>query len=281
MLYPSVNSQKTWLGFLLLILVLLNLYFHFSFDGTVEERGRWIDKSLSTVVRPFQTLVSGAGDWIESGGSKVTRLWEADRQNQELLKRIEIQETDLLKLSEVERENARLRELLEFRPSVKAKLQGAKVVGREVNSFFRSIEIDRGADDGLERGFAVVSNQGVVGRILRISDSHSTVLLITDLNSRVEGVVERSRTQVVVGGAASGDLRLHFLPRRADVLQEDWVVTSGLGGVFPPGFRVGRITSKTTDPDFVLEDADLEPAVDFGKLEEVFVVMGFDPKRGS
>jgi len=136
----------------------------------------------------------------------------------------------------------------------------------------RSARLDRGLDDGVEKGMAVVSPQGVVGQVDQVFEKEAVIQFLTDINSRLDGVVERSRTQVIVGGSLEGDLKLYFLARRSDVRQGDVVYSSGTGSIFPAGFKIGTIIGHSQDPNAILEDAELEPAVNFGSLEEVFVV---------
>lgn len=283
MLFPSVNRQKTWLLLLLVVLVSSNLYFHFSFEGSVEERGRWIDRSIARVLTPIQTLFNFMGEWSTMSASKISRMMEAEQENVRLKEELTTLQLNLQNYKELESENSRLRNLLSLKAASKAELRAAKVVGRDVNIFFRTLEIDLGEEDGIERGMAVVCAQGAVGRILRVSASTSTVLLISDLNSRIDGVVQRSRSQVIVGGSPQGDLKLQLLARRSDVQSGDSIVTAGTGGLFPPGYAIGVIVGVAEDPNFVLDDASLEPTVDFGTLEEVFIVTKYsqDKKNAS
>lgn len=273
MLFPSVNKQKSWLFFILTILTSLSLYFHFSFQGTLDERGVWIDRSISQVLSPFQSIFRGATEWTSTSTSRISELWTAQEENLSLKARMTEQSLLLQKLGEIERENLRLKSLLKFKDERPIKMRAARVIARDVSLFFRTIDIDLNAADGVQRGMAVVSAEGAVGRILRTSSSGSTVLLVNDVNSRLDGVIQRSRSQVIVGGSVAGDLNLQLLPRRSDVQVGDVVVTAGTGGLFPQGFKIGTMTKVEENVHSVLEEASLEPAVQFGSLEEVFVVL--------
>jgi rod shape-determining protein MreC len=173
---------------------------------------------------------------------------------------------------ELKGENTRLNELLKFRQEQKYNFFPSRVIGRDVSLFFRTLEIDRGFEDGIEPGMSVVSPAGIVGRILRTSPRSSSVLLISDINSKIEAVVQRSRTRVIVGGSVDGNLTLRFLPRRFDVRQGDVIVSTDVGGKFPAGFHIGVIVGIGEDPNLVLQQAELEPAVTFDSLEEVYIV---------
>jgi rod shape-determining protein MreC len=272
MLFPSINKYKRWLLSLLVCLLLLNLYFHTSFDGNLDARGRWLDGVFAKTFTPLQLLVDGTGELVFEGAHTLQRLWSVDQENQKLVREMDAQKLLLHQLEELKRENDRLRGLLHFRAKEKVKFVVSKIVSRDISLYFRTIKIDRGMDDGVQKGMAVVSPQGVIGRILSAEDSTATVLLITDVNSRVDAIVQRSRQQVIVGGSPDGDLNLRFLPRRQDIRQGDLLVTSGYGETFPSGFKIGRVIGLGQDPNRILDQAELEPVVNFESLEEVLVV---------
>lgn len=272
MLFPSVNRQKSWIFFIVFILVALNLYFNFSFQGTIEERSRWLDSLFSRVLYPVQKVFDFSEQLASEGGGKMVRLWSADQENLMLKENQTRLELQIHEFKELQAENERMRGLLNFRQNQSLNYIACRVIGRDASSFFRTLEIDRGFEDGLEPGMAVVSPEGIVGRVMRTGPRSSSVLMITDINSKIDAVVQRSRTRVIVGGSADGNLTLRFLPRRYDVRQGDEIVTSGLGGLLPPGFKVGVIVGIAQDPNLVLQQAELEPSVDFDSIEEVFAV---------
>jgi rod shape-determining protein MreC len=272
MLFPSVNRQKSWLLFLLIVLISFNLYFHFSFSGSLEERSKYLDGLFARVLYPVQKAFDVSERAIHGGLSSVHRMLEAEEENQKMHHQIEEQELRLYELQKLKAENVRLKTLVDFKESQPLPFVTARVIGRDASMFFKTIEIDRGFEDGIENGLPVVCPTGVVGRILRVGSKVSNVLLVTDINSKMDAVVQRSRTRVIVGGSAEGALTLRFLPRRFDLRQGDELVTSGLGNFFPPGFKIGVVLGLAADPNLVLQQAELEAAVDFESLEEVFVV---------
>lgn len=255
-----------------MILVGLNLYFNYSFQGTLEERSKWLDGIFAKTLYPIQLAFDWSQETASSSSSKIRHLWTADEENKSLHQTISQYELKLHDFDELRSENMRLSELLKFKQEQPHDFLPSRVIGRDVSLFFRTIEIDRGFEDGIEQGMTVVSPAGIVGRILRTSPRSSSVLLISDVNSKVEAVVQRSRTRVIVGGSVDGNLTLRFLPRRFDVRQGDVIVSSDVGGKFPPGFHVGVIVGIGEDPNLVLQQAELEPAVNFDSLEEVYVV---------
>ena len=260
--------------FLLVVLASLNLYFHFSFEGTINERGRWIDQSLLQVVSPVQKSVVFVKTWTGSKIENFSELVSAQEENTRLKQAQSQIEFRLQKFEEVEKENERLRALIGFKQSQRLHLKASRIIARDISLFQQSVTLNVGTDDGVEKGLAVVSTEGVVGRILRANASDSIVLLVSDLNSRMDGVIERSRNHVIVGGTIAGELKLEYLRRRADIQIGDMIVSAGTGSVFPSGFKIGRVISKAQDPNLVLEEASLESAVNMSRIEEVFVVLG-------
>ncbi len=276
-----MNRHKSWLLFLLVVVSALNLYFHFSFEGSLEERGRWIDRSIGTVIRPIQTLVLWTEKLSTEGTAKLGDLVRAREENIKLKAERTMFLLQLQRLQELEVENDRLKNQMGFQKQKTLELKAARVISRDLSLFFRSLEIDLGSNQGIEKGMAIVSSLGVVGRVFKVQEDRSTVLLLSDLNSRIDGTVQRSRTAVIVGGTIQGALRLEMLPRRADLQVGDVLVSGGSGQIYPAGFKIGVVTGISQDPNSVLGQADLEPSVNFAKLEEVFVVMPQERPKGT
>lgn len=278
MLFPSVNRQKGWLVFVLVGVISLNLYFHFTFEGTLKDRARWLDSIFGNILGPIQKMTSFTQVTLVDGMTYFIRLNEALDENETLKNEIIQYRFQLHRAKEVEAENDRLREALHFKERIKLEFISSKVVARDLSLYFRSILINRGSQDKIEPKMPVISSEGVVGQVLRTNLTTSVVLLISDVNSRVDSRVERSRIRAIVGGSPSGDLDLRFLSRRQDLKLDDHLITTGFGGIFPEGFKVGRVVRMSSDPHFVLDEVQLEPAVNFDALEEVFVVTNLGDK---
>jgi rod shape-determining protein MreC len=154
------------------------------------------------------------------------------------------------------------------------------VVGKDATNWFKTILIDRGSRAGLRRNLPVVSPAGLVGRVVEVTPSTARVQLITDPVSASGALMQRTRvTGIAIGNLDSG-LRVRYLPLLADVVVGDNVVTSGMGGVFPKGIPVGRVTAVERKSGALFQEAVLEPAVDLGRLEEVLVLMDTVPREG-
>ncbi|MEZ4270127.1 MAG: rod shape-determining protein MreC [Myxococcota bacterium] len=183
---------------------------------------------------------------------------------------------ELIQREEQRLENQRLRRLFELRQrSSQVEPILARVVAASSTPLFRSIRIDRGESDGVEVGFAVVNQDGVVGRVAALTADWSDVMLVVDANSSTDVLVQRSRARVRIRGRGRDHvfaLGLEFLERTADVEPGDLLLTSGIGSIFPKGLVVGRVVSVENRAFGLYNMAIAEPTVDFRRLEEVMIL---------
>jgi rod shape-determining protein MreC len=163
------------------------------------------------------------------------------------------------------------RTLLELRERVPLATTGAEVIAASATPEFRTITIDKGRGDGIDANMPVVAPAGIVGRVTQPAARASLVQLIIDANAAAGAVVERTRVQGIVVGLGDGTLRMDFAPATGDVVTGDVVVTSGIDGLYPPGFVIGTVT-RVARGDGLYHDIAVRPGVDFSRLEEVLVV---------
>ena len=134
-----------------------------------------------------------------------------------------------------------LEKLLEFRERITLKTAAADVIAAAASPDFRTLTIDKGSADGLTGDMAVISPAGVVGRLVLVSPRASKVQLLVDRNAAAGALIERSRAQGIVVGRGDNWLRLDYVSEVSDVVKGDAVVTSGIDGIFPKGFVIGRV----------------------------------------
>ena len=262
------QSKFTVFALATFIVCLLALYIHSHRKG---QTGR-IDNFLVLVGGSLQKnvyyLTQGTRTILDHYFFLVNLKMHSERLTQEVS---ELQ-SRVAALSEVEKENERLRAALEFKKLEGMRLQTAHVVGHDVSNDYVGIRIDKGSQDGIREGLGVVSPQGVVGRILRVSEKFSTVLTLIDPTSSIDGVVQRSRTRGILSGQVNSMMiRMRYLDRLEDVVGGDMVVSSGFGWIFPAGLLIGYVTEVIPSPNSIVQSVILRPAVDIYRLEEVFV----------
>jgi len=233
------------------------------------------DPLASLVLEIFSPL-QGAVTWIQDGIGDVWHgylsLISVRRQNELLRARVDSLEADLVRLAEVEHSNQRLRDLLSFRSQLEGKVLGARIIARDPLPWFRTLTVDLGEKDGIRPGMAVLAPRGVVGRVTQVSRSAARVLLLTDHNSGIEAIVQRSRARGIVQGTQEHGCRMNYLARDVDVVAGDRIVTSGLDGIFPKGIIIGEIADVSLEHRGLLRSGAVIPSVDLDALEEVLIV---------
>jgi rod shape-determining protein MreC len=155
--------------------------------------------------------------------------------------------------------------------------QAAAVIGRDPSPFLHYVIINVGSNDGILRGMPVVTNQGLIGRVDAVIADASRVQLITDPASSVNVRLQNAETEASLVGSVTGDLTLELIPQDIDLQRGDLVLTSGLGGGYPPDLIIGQVVP-VRSPDFDLfQRATVQPVVDFNLLKIVLVIVNFKP----
>jgi len=231
-----------------------------------------LESGTMRLTSPFVGLARYAADGTIGVLRGATGLILARARGMQLESDVQHLGQEVARLREVERENERLRRLLAMRDHLVPESIVAAVVMARFDGRARMIVVDRGTKDGVERDLPVVGWGGAVGRVVFAERSYSKVRLLTDADSGVAGVVQRSRVPGIVVGRARDGLDLKYVPRFSDVMHDDRVVTSGLDGIFPRGFGIGRVTAITEAADGT-QTVHLTSEVDYRLLEEVLIVL--------
>lgn len=265
---------------LLVVLLVANLALMSSSSGD-RRGGTRLESVLLGLGSPFVAAGELAGGGLRALARGAHGIIFARAMNRELRKELRTLSAETVRLREAERENTRLRRLLGMRRALVPRSIAAQVVGAELDGRTRTIVIDRGRNDGVVADLPVVAWGGAVGRVIAAGRGHAKVQLLDDANSGVAAVVQRSRVQGIVVGRADAGVDLLYVPRFSDVAHGDRVVTSGLDGIFPRGFGIGRVSAIAESPDGS-QTIHLEPELDYRLLEEVLVVLETPaPERGE
>jgi rod shape-determining protein MreC len=229
-------------------------------------------RNVLSVVSPFQsgfTIVVGGisglwEDYLNLHGVRDENIWLREEVNQ---LRTEIQE-----LREELFRSGRLEEFAAYRRETGFEGTVARVIGESPDPWARTIVVNRGKADGIEKGLSVVTPDGLVGRVVEVARHSSVVRLIVDRSSRVPVVVSRSRARAIMEGENSGTCQLKYLARTKDVLEGDIVITSGLAGVYPRGIEVGSVTQVIRKSHGLYQYAKILPHAPIGRLEDVLIL---------
>jgi rod shape-determining protein MreC len=149
----------------------------------------------------------------------------------------------------------------------------ANVIHQDLSPWFQSLIIDQGAAAGIRPGMPVITDSGVVGLVAGTTPGASKVLLVIDPQSRVDAYVERTRARGTVRGTSGQQCDFEYVLRHENIEEGDLLLTSGLGTVYPKGLVVGRVASVDRKTSGLFLGAKITPAVDFTRLEEVFVIL--------
>ena len=228
---------------------------------------------LLTSIAPFLRLATKSFDITATIWNEYVDLRRVRRDNQSLKEDIRQLRAEVGELHESALEYARLNQLLRMRHRVGTEAVVAKVIGKDATNWFSTILIDRGADLGIQRHMAVVTAEGLVGRVVDVTALASQVQLITDPESAVGVLIQRSRVVGVAAGSQEGTLQIKYLPLMADVAVGDRIITSGMGGIFPKGIPVGKVVRSSRPTNGTLfQLIEAQPHTDFSHLEEVMVL---------
>lgn len=222
--------------------------------------------AIGDAVAPVLQVIEQPVTSVASGMHKVEGMFSVYGDNE----RLREENARLLQWQEVARrleaENAELRALTKFKPESASHLISAQVIANSGGAFARNVLVNVGERDGVARGQAAATGEGLVGRVSEVGDRAARVLLLTDLNSHIPVMLEASRDRAVMAGDNSDQPRLLYLPANVAAKVGDRIVTAGSGGVFPPGLPVGVVAA--VEGGIVR----IEPYADLAKLEYVQVV---------
>jgi rod shape-determining protein MreC len=280
-LFKLFGNKFLWL-LLLIIIIFLALM-----NSTAAHRDNLtlVEKIVRDAYVPMQSGVSrfmGNLDGWTGTFSDKNRL-------QQKIKELEAENGKLAlenqSLREYKQESMRLRRMLNFEDTSRDRydLLAAHVIARSPNNWYKCITIDRGSRQGVKKDMPVISPGGLVGLVASVSENSAQVSLITDREMAVGAIIQETRETngIVEGLGDSNQLRMINIPYYSKIKKSDLIVSSGLSAIYPPGIMIGTVTEVAREPNGLLLSAEIRPAVNFDKLEEVLVVTGYQPETGA
>ena len=265
----EVDFKKLLLIVLILALPLISLNLERRDSGTF----RWYDLPIVFIVNPTQEFFSSFARDVSRTTSTYLNLIDIKKDNRLLKEEVAKLKEELGKKEELRLENERLKKQLDFQLTSPSQELSAQVIGVDMWSNYSSLTINKGATHGIRKGMAVITREGVVGYVLATSPSYAVVLNLTDRNSVIDALIQRTRARGIVAGLGQDLTQIKYLQRTDDVQVGDLVVTSGLDGIFPKGFPIGTVTRVAKKNYGVTQMVEMHPIVDSSRLEEVYVVL--------
>jgi rod shape-determining protein MreC len=226
-------------------------------------------RPLSPWQRAFHWVV-GSARAVFQNYILLVNLKDENHQLQEEVRRLKQDNDDLKESAQT---LGRLQRLLLLKARVPGAMIAAEVIASSPSAWFRTIVINKGQRDGVKKGFPVVTLEGVVGKVTRVSSSSSVVLLVIDRNSSVDCLVQRTRTRGILEGEGGGRCYLRYVSRTEDIQVGDHIFTSGLEEIFPKGLSLGEVVKVEKKAYGLFQEIEVMPSADLGRLEEVMVIV--------
>ena len=247
---------------------------------TDSEPTRLIRVWAVDVVTPLEKALV----WVQTSTGNVWHnyfyLRGVRAENRNLKQQIERMSLEQVRMSQDADQARRLQALLAFKEQFISRTMAAQVIGSSGSELSRSVYIDKGESDGIKPDMAVITADGIVGKVLRVYRSTSQVLLIDDQTSGVGAILDKTRLQGILRGTPAGEVVLEKVMSDEAVPAGEMVLTSGGDGIFPKGLLVGRVTKVAPGSELFL-NIRVRPAADLSKLEEVLVVTKIDERQAA
>lgn len=235
----------------------------------------YIETAVGTLVMPIQNGLTYLKNKIVGNNTFFTDINNLKQENEDLKKKNSELEQSLRELEIIKSENATLKEYVNLKDKyTQYNTVPAYVINRDISNYSEIMVINVGSKDGIEVNMPVISDQGLVGHILSVTESTAKVQTIIDTSSTISCTITTSRDTIIARGTleAKSTLKATYIPTEATLLQGDTVETSGLGGIYPKGILIGTIKEVTNTKNITDRYATIETAVDFSKVETVLVI---------
>jgi len=232
----------------------------------------WVEAQVASALMPLQTILIRGTRAARDIWRGYVDLRQARQENRRLRRQTEMLEGELSRYREAYLQHQRLRDLLGFHSLDFPKAIPAEVLGVDPNLWSEAITINKGAAHQLQKDTAIVTRQGLVGHVVEVGPRYAKVLLLTDRRSAVDALVQRTRARGIVFGKSRDQLAFRYVSVRDDIQVGDELISSGLGGLYPKGIRIGAVVSVRPQRYGLFYEIAVRPAVEFSKLEEVLAL---------
>ena len=244
----------------------------FSYQLKTSPRPNFLRKIVLEITFPLESAIHESIRGIEKTWRRYLFLYGLADENRRLRETNARLSRKVFEYREAYLENIRLRKLLTFKEKLAYPTIVAGITRRDMAGIMKTLMIDRGENDGIRKGQPVIVEAGLVGRVIETTWHVSRVLVVTDENSNVDALIQRTRANGILHGTGTGHCNLKYIVKTDPVQKGDIVLTSGLGGVFPKGLTVGVVWAVENSKTSMFQNIDVSPFVDLRKIEEVLVI---------
>ncbi len=233
-----------------------------------------VRSGVETVTAPIKNIGAVVGTPFRAVGDFIAGVTTSSESVDELRAQNELLRSQIIRMEEYRQENERLSALLDLKDAYQLESSAARVIATEPDSWNRVITINKGSESGFSVGMPVMSPNGLLGQIERVSPNSSEVRLITDQKSGVSVFVQENRAEGILSGSVDGILYLQFIGTEIEVNVGDKITTSGSGGIYPKGIPIGEVLSVEQAPADVYKTIIVAPISKVSTYEEVLVITG-------
>lgn len=270
---PRLRKNQIALAALLVLSVLvLTLHYRMGEESVFASAQR----AAIGVLAPLQSGMAAVTRPIRNGVQYVTEFGGLKRENARLKEEVRELRQDVVTLREQKAENRRLRKLVGFEDRALDTVP-ARIIGRSPNNWQDTVAIDKGSSEGVRLRMPVVSGEGLVGQVIKVSGHAAEVQLVIDSRSGVGARVQKTGEKGIAQGELGRRVSLDFIPKEAKLERGQEIVTSGLGGIFPKGILIGFVSKAQIRPYSMYKEIEIRPAVRFSRLEEALVITNPSP----
>lgn len=253
-------------------MVAISLYGIATQSFSVKEK-TFFEKVLIETLAPIQEGTMSFKERLAKTIDHYLLIVETSKKNEELSSKIATLENQIFTLKEVQKENQRLKALLDFGKDIERKKVLAQVISWDSSNEFRVLRVNKGENHGLQLLAPVITMNGLVGYIYSLGKNYAEVLTILDQNNRVDAIVARSRSHGIVEGNTDFTCSMKYVNRTEELVLGDVIITAGLGEIYPKGIRIGTISNIDKKNYGITQKVEIKPSVDFQKLEEVVILV--------
>lgn len=266
------NKKGEVIGIIVTVIILILLVI---LTNTENSNLSYVENIANKLVNPIQNGLTYVKNKIHGNSSFFTNINELKSENDELKNKNSQLEETLRELETIKAENQTLKQYLELTQKYSDyKTTAADVISRDISNYSKTIVINAGKKSGIKENMTVIASEGLVGYVISATDTTSKVQTIIDSSSNTSTVLSSSRDSIVCKGQLEehNNLKAVYIPTDATIAQGDSVETSGLGGIYPKGIYVGKISKVVNTANLNDRYAIVETAVNFNKLETVLVI---------
>ncbi len=264
--------MRNSIAIIVAILVLVISFLSFTNAPFVARSYISVKTGFSSIFGPILSVIAKPVSSIGNIFDSYFNVIGAKKENRELREKYEMLYVENQKLVETDRENVRLRKLLEFVQKKPNTMFAASVVGEDLKNWFRCVIIDKGSRHNVREKMPVVTPKGIVGQVVEVGPWHAKVMVLNDANSSIDVSVEGKNTRGLIQGGGQNTVKLKYVTKNDDIEIGDKLVTSGKDGIYPKGIPVGIVITVDKRKAGIFTNIDVMPYNNFRQLDEVLLV---------